>query len=167
MTMDPDNDTTVLMSGPTLRRRLARRIHRMWVWLKVPMILRRGYFVLATMLALLTVVLVVRQVEALGQRAHAADIKRIDQAAFTNKHLTWISLKEQFNTCNSTTKTRLDLRGALLLMADLSDLFPGNKGAEAYTASRQSTLDEKYPPLDPARCVDPGAEPIPPKGLFP
>ncbi len=56
-------------------------------------------------------------------------------------------------TCDVRIETRKDLREVLGAIVDLSDLFPDNEKAEAYTESRLRTIDELYAPVTRDECV--------------
>ncbi len=51
--------------------------------------------------------------------------------------------------CQTRIDARDDLRGVLFNITDLSDLFPGDPTAEAYTANRKDYINTNYKPISP------------------
>lgn len=54
--------------------------------------------------------------------------------------------------CLTRVQIRGDLRSVLFKIIDLSDVLPGDQGAEAYRLNRTNFINEKYPALDERMC---------------
>lgn len=143
------------------------RLMSLMDWLKEPFAVLRGYVILATTVYAVTMAGIVLQAHSNTVTEQKHNVHVLAQSAFEANHSAWFSLKEQYDTCNTQTDTRNTLRSIFFYMVDLSDLFPGNSQAETYTMHRHDYIDKNYPALDPKRCVQPPAEPVAPKGLFP
>lgn len=59
---------------------------------------------------------------------------------------------QQEQACEARVETRKTLRDVLFHVVDLSDVLPGNEGAEAYTENRIAYIDATYPEITKEDC---------------